>query len=59
MSKAVSYMLREIRRAVLPRLNLVDVMRDWSTIMKELNDPKRKRRRQHEVLLDAIEDIDA
>ena len=59
MSKAVSYMLREVRRAVLPRMNLVDVMRDWSTIMKGLNDPRRKRMRQHEVLLDAIESIDA
>ena len=54
----VAYMLREIRRAVIPGVGLRETLRNWSTIARGLRDPPRARKSQHVWLAEHIDDID-
>jgi|GraSoi_2013_80cm_1033760.scaffolds.fasta_scaffold13397_2 hypothetical protein len=43
--RETGFMLRELRHAILPPHHLTNIFRDWKTIVAQLAEPRRRRRR--------------
>lgn len=43
--RETAFLLRELRHAILPPHHLTNIFRDWKTIVAQLAEPRRRRRR--------------